>query len=114
MSATATHIYVAGFSDDIIKVGRTANPSMRLYQHHLGARHRDEALSNWWVQPHDNANEAERALREVGKSYFSRAWGNEYYVAAFTDFMDTLSALSFDFDELADLEFPAASWDEAA
>lgn len=85
--ANPTHIYVIGFSDGVVKVGRTSNLTTRLRMLKSDAGKRGATIERRWASAHPDARGAEFHLRVVGRGFFTRAWGGEYFTADFDEFM---------------------------
>lgn len=83
----ATHIYMLGFSDGIVKVGRTSNPTTRFRSLRAEGRRRGAEIEHEWLHVHEDARFAEWYLRMIGFNFSKRAWGTEYFRAAFPGFV---------------------------
>jgi hypothetical protein len=85
-----THIYVLGFSDGILKVGRTSNPHQRMILLRHEAKKRGATITNQWVTEFANAIRGEHYLIRVGAEHFPQAWGKEYFCAGFDEYLTVL------------------------
>ena len=72
-------VYVARFSDGIVKVGRTSRIKPRMAKHMSQARKRGAYLTEHWSTPHHAAWAAEAQLRRLGRELGEVAWGTEYF-----------------------------------
>lgn len=88
--AHPTHIYIVGYSDGIVKVGRTGNLHDRFLTLTSEARRRGATIDRKWAAAHPNPRHAESHLRLVGTGFFRRATGAEYFVADFDTFLATV------------------------
>lgn len=82
-----THIYIVGFDNGIVKVGRTSDPHNRFIT--LASQHRKTGatITNRWVSEHPNPRQAEFHLRRIGRGFFTWAHGAEYFFADFDTFL---------------------------
>lgn len=80
-----------GFSDGVVKVGRTSNPHTRMITLRSEARVRGATIDRVWVSAHSDPRGAEWHLRLVG-SHFKRFRGTEYFKADFDKFMRKLES----------------------
>lgn len=81
-----THVYVIGFSDLVIKVGRTSNPESRFKQHAQDARVRRARIVQSWTFETDQAEYAEVLLKQLGRGYLEPLTG-EYFRGKYNPFM---------------------------
>lgn len=80
MSAPApTHVYIVGYSDGVVKVGRTSNPGQRNKALSSEGRRRGAHITHQWEKPATNPELAEFMLREFGRTRAEKAWGDEYF-----------------------------------
>jgi hypothetical protein len=87
------YVYVLGFSDGTVKVGRTSDPQQRISRHKYDASMRSATLEHSWVGRTSIPLQAELALIRIGRSSFPKAWGSEYFRASFDDFMAAINRL---------------------
>lgn len=93
---TATHVYILGYSDGIVKVGRTANYGQRFGSLRSEGRRRGAEIVAQWVRPSANAAYTEWFLRLLGRKHLTKAWGDEYFRGDHTAFVEAVvSTLSF-------------------
>ena len=85
-AAEPTHVYVLGFNDSVIKVGRTSNPDRRRLQHANHALIRRATINNEWLLEVPNAKEAEFWLKVLGHQHLEALMG-EYFSGDFDTFM---------------------------
>src|SRR5690606_14952383 len=87
--ANPTHIYVIGYSDGVVKVGRTSNPRSRMTTLRSEASRAGRGISSslFWAVP--NAAQSEWHLRLVGRGFFKPV-SAEYFEADFDEFVATV------------------------
>lgn len=83
----ATHIYMLGYSDGIVKVGRTSDPKRRFNTLQAEGRRRGAEIEHRWLRVHDDPRRAEWYLRFIGFTFSKRAWGTEYFRSDFPGFV---------------------------
>lgn len=74
------HIYVLGFSDNTVKVGRTTDPKARLLKHRATSRQDNaEMVSQWVSVQHGNSDQTEALLIEFCRKHGRKHRGNEWF-----------------------------------
>lgn len=87
----ATHVYVLGFSNGTVKVGRTSNLRRRMYAHQTWARRNGTAITDQWSRRTNDANYVEWVMRFLGLFSFPRPEGStERFEADFSEFLPKL------------------------
>lgn len=88
-----THVYILGFSDGLVKVGRTSNPKLRIRQHATKARHRGAVVTGQWVRSSDQPVQDEWWLRFLGGFHLARVEGfDELFAGEFDSFVALIEA----------------------
>lgn len=113
-----THVYVAGFSDGVVKVGRSATPARRLQTLGSQAILRGATLTNTRVWEAEDGAHAESLMRHACyMSELPRAWGAEYFRIEFPAFIEFLTTTLDRWGNLEDLGVvvditpaPARNW----
>lgn len=84
-----TSVYVIGFTDGVIKVGRTSNWTNRRAKHAQDGRIRRATIKNEWVLEHEHADRVERSLILLGRCHLQPLVG-EYFSGDYRRFMKTV------------------------
>lgn len=83
----STHIYILGFSDGVVKVGRSRVVSHRITNLITEASYRGAEVVARWSREIANADVVESRLIGQAHQLFAHAWGREYFIADFYEFL---------------------------
>lgn len=86
----STTIYFIGFSDGIVKVGRTSNFRTRFSGLRSEATKRSAYPTHSWSMEHGSARIAEHMLLRTARGMFGQPFGAEYFTAEFGPFVDAM------------------------
>lgn len=103
-ASTSTHVYILGFSDGVVKIGRTGNPDRRFSALKLEAEKRGARLSGTWLRRTSTPARSEDALRAIGRLKYDFEQGREYFRAEFSDFIETVKKYAYAWDRVIDDE----------
>lgn len=85
-----THVYMLGYSDGIVKIGRTSNFKQRRRALSAEGHRREADITRQWVRRSGDARRTEWYLRMLGYAHFERPWGTEYFRADYAEFVDVM------------------------
>lgn len=74
------HVYVLGFSDNTVKIGRTTDPKARLLKHRAAGRQDNAEMVQQWISvQHGNSNQTEALLIEFCRKHGQKHRGDEWF-----------------------------------
>lgn len=94
-ASSSTHVYILGFSDGVVKIGRTGNPDRRFSALKLEAEKRGASLIGSWLRATTTPARSEDALRAIGRMSYEFEQGREYFRASFNEFLAKVETLAF-------------------